>query len=175
MHTSKTMDKDQILSDLDISTRELLHYLSNFNTERFNLSSDDKRWTPAQIVEHLLMLEVIANKVLKGKTIPTNRQPDEKINLIKTAMSDINTKRVAPEIVQPSAALKDPKFMMEQIKIQRELLKKIINELDMTEACISFKHPGVGTLTRFEWVYFTIFHTERHLRQLQQLQNHLQH
>jgi hypothetical protein len=40
--------------------------------------------------------------------------------------------------------------LAEQIKAQRELLKKAINETDMTKACKSFKHPGVGTLTGFE-------------------------
>ncbi len=169
------MDKQQLLSDLDISTSHLLQWLSNSNTGKLNLSPNDNGWSAAQIAEHLLMLEVIANKVLRGKTIATNRPPDEKINLIKKVMSDSNTKRIAPEIVAPSAELKDPHVLIEQIKTQRELLKKAINETDMTEACISFKHPGLGTLTRFEWIYFTIFHTQRHLRQLQELENHLQH
>ncbi len=169
------MDKYQLLSDIDISTQQLLQCLYNFNTEKFNFSPDSKNWSPAQIAEHLLMLEVIANNALTGKTIPTNRPPDEKINLIKTVMSDIDTKRVAPEIVQPSAELKDLQLMMEQIKIQRESLKKTISEMDMTEACVSFKHPGIGTLTRLEWVYFTIFHTERHLQQLQRFGNYLPH
>lgn len=167
------MDKLQLLSDLEISTLQLLQCLSNFDKEKFNFSPDGKTWSAAQIAGHLLMLEVIANKALKGETIPTNRPPDEKINLIKTVMSDVNTKRIAPEVVQPSAELKDPQLMIEQIKFQRELLKKTISEMEMTEACVSFKHPGIGTLTRLEWVYFTIFHTERHLQQLQRLENHL--
>lgn len=169
------MDKYQLLSDLDISTSQLLQYISNFNTEKFNFSPNDKRWSAAQIAEHLLMLDVIANKALTGKTITTNRPPDEKINLIKTAMSDINTKRIAPEIVQPSAELKDPQIMMEEIKIQRAILHKLIGEMDMTEACIGFKHPGLGTLTRLEWVYFTIYHTRRHLQQLQEIENSPSH
>ncbi|MFN2440489.1 MAG: DinB family protein [Chitinophagaceae bacterium] len=167
------MDKHKLMSDLELSTLELLQYISDFRIELFNLSSEDKRWSAAQIAEHLLILEVIANKALAGKTISTNRPPDEKINLIKTAMSDMNTKRIAPEIVTPSAELKDPKQMIEEIKTQRALLKKAIGEMDMTEACVSFKHPGLGTLTRYEWVYFTIFHTQRHLKQLQEVKNSL--
>ena len=169
-----TMDKHRLTSDLDFSTAQLLQWLANYSSEKFNFSPDGMRWSPAQIVEHLLMLEVIANKALMGKTVTTNRPPDEKINIIKTVMADIDTKRIAPEIVAPSAELKDQKILIEQIKSQRELLKKAIAELDLTEACTSFKHPGLGTLTRFEWVYFTIFHTERHLKQLQEFENKFQ-
>jgi hypothetical protein len=81
------MDKHQLLCDLDISTSHLLRWLSNSNIEKLNLSFNDKGWSAAQIAEHLLMLEVIANIVLRGKTIATNRTPDERINLIKKAMS----------------------------------------------------------------------------------------
>lgn len=162
------MDKDKLISDLDISTRQLLQQLSFFSDKGFNRQPPDNGWSAAQIGEHLLMLDVIAATVMSGETIPTNRPPDEKVTIIKTAMEDV-TKRIAPERVQPSTTGKDKLTLIKDIQQQRDSLKNIIGTTDITDACSSFKHPALGTLTKLEWLYFIIYHTQRHVEQLHQL------
>lgn len=163
------MNKETLLADLDASTKKISEALSQFDATNFNSRPLDGGWPAAQVAEHLLMLEISANKALSGETIPTNREPDKKISLIKWAMDD-ETKRQAPERVQPTGTYTEPQQLIEKIKQQRDKLREAVTTSDVTEACISFKHPALGTLTKWEWVYFTIYHMQRHVKQLQRLQ-----
>ncbi|MEO6583794.1 MAG: DinB family protein [Ferruginibacter sp.] len=162
------MNKDLLLRELDASIKNMLDTLSTFDKESFTIKPSDIKWSAAQVTEHLLLLEAIAIKALSGETIPTNRAADEKIALIKWAMEDA-TKRQAPETVQPSNEGIDLQAAIEKLKQQRDKLREVVSTSDVTEACISIKHPALGTLTKWEWVYFTIYHMQRHLEQIKKL------
>lgn len=163
------MNKELLIADLDASTESLIQQLETIGQDRFNKQPSHTGWSAAQVAEHLLILEVFANKVVSGETIPSTCPPDSKVPLIKGAMEDMETKRTAPEQVIPSADEKELSHLITAIRAQRDLLKQRITTTDITEACISSKHPALGTLTRLEWIYFTIYHTERHRKQLERM------
>lgn len=166
------MTSENLLAALEQSTKAVLQAFSSFNVDNFHEKLSETEWSAAQIAEHLLKVDISANKALSSETVPTNRPPDEKIALIKGAMDD-SSKRVAPERVQPSSNVHSPADLLEKIKQERELMKETIIASDMTEACNVYKHPALGMLTKLEWVWFNIHHAERHLRQLQQLNEKL--
>lgn len=157
-----------LLADLDASTKDIVETLLHFNAETFVDKPSGEEWSAAEIAEHLLMLEVSANRVLGGDAIPTNRPPDEKIAMIKWGMED-ETKRQAPDRVKPGGVYTNPQQLIEKLKQQRDQLREAVTAADITEACTSSKHPVMGTLTKWEWVYFIIYHMQRHARQLKRL------
>ncbi|HVF82410.1 MAG TPA: DinB family protein, partial [Flavisolibacter sp.] len=161
------MNIETLLAELDACTKNFLEILGQFNKSNFIQKRSENEWSPAQIAEHLLLLEITANKAITGTTIPTNRTPDKKVPLIKWAMED-TTKRVAPESVLPSDRITDAETAIEKITQQRGALREAITSLDLSEACMLFKHPALGTLTRLEWIYFTIYHMQRHLQQMKE-------
>ena len=167
------MTKETLLSDMEETTRQLLTVLSSFTPEQFNERPSETEWSAAQVAEHLLKADVSTGNALSGETVPTNRPPDEKLAMIQQAMNDDNAKRVAPERVHPSGEQWEAAAILEQIKKQKEVLKEAILHSDITEACTSFKHPVLGTMTKMEWMTFNMRHTERHLRQLKRLQEKL--
>lgn len=59
--------------------------------------------------------------------------------------------------------------MMRRIQVQRHAIVQAIETKDLSELCTSFKHPSLGECTRREWVYFSIYHAERHLKQLKMI------
>ncbi len=166
------MNKEILFADLDACTKKFLDILLQFDRTNFIEKRSANEWSPAQVAEHLLLLEITANKAISGETIPTNRPADEKVTLIKWAMDD-NTKRVAPESVLPSNRITDPQTANEKMAQQRDILREAVTNLDLSQACMSFKHPALGTLTRWEWIYFTIYHMERHLQQIKILQGNV--
>ena len=159
------MNKEAILADLDRSTENLFAVISRFPPGHFRHKPSENEWSAAQIAEHLLKVDLSTYKALCGETIPTNRPPDQKISLLKLAMED-STKRAAPPTVIPSSAAFVQEVILQHLKAQREKLRETVRVSDLTEACITFKHPFLGTMTKLEWVYFTIYHAERHVRQM---------
>lgn len=166
------MTKETLLLTLEETTQVLLRDLSAYSPENFNRRPADNAWSAAQIAEHILKVGHAAYKIVNGETVPTNRLPDSKIDIIRQTMDD-EAKRVSPERVQPSSGRQDPTQVAEEFKKLVALLKDCINSLDITEACVSFKNSLFGTLTRMEWVAFYIYHTKRHIKQLAQLKENL--
>jgi hypothetical protein len=166
------MNKEILFADLDACTKNFLDVLLQFDRTNFIEKRSASEWSAAQVAEHLLLLEITAVKAIRGETIPTNRPADEKVPLIKWAMED-KTKRVAPESVLPSNRITDPQTAIEKIKQQRDTFREAVTDLDLSQACMSFKLPALGTLTRWEWIYFTIYHTQRHVQQMKSLQGNV--
>ena len=163
------MDKAALIASLDASTDRLLQTLQTFDAENFNVQASPTGWSPAGVAEHLLILDLVANKILRTEAITSTRPSDSKVALIKGAMEDMGTKRVAPETVAPKGGEKDVAEMIAALRQQRDALKEAIQNTDLTEACTARKHPALGTLTRLEWVHFIICHTDRHRLQLERM------
>jgi uncharacterized damage-inducible protein DinB len=159
---------ENLYAELDANTAALQDALSALSPEQFNASANG--WSPGAILEHLLILEGLALKAVQSEAVTSTRPPDEKIPLIRTVMQDRNTKRPAPPLVMPSGREKDYRQLMEAFTLERAALKDAIANSDLSMACTQFKHPGFGTLTRLEWVVFTIAHAKRHLEQVKELQ-----
>ena len=163
------MKAEELAAELRASSQQLIEGLSRFTSETADQKENEKEWSAAEVGEHLLILETFANRVLRGDTIESKRPPDEKMGLIKTAMLDLQTKRIAPEAVLPSGKPGNLKAIIAGLQKQRELLLEVIKTADLTRACVGFKHPGLGTLTMMEWIHFTSLHSRRHVAQLDKI------
>ncbi|WP_121353729.1 DinB family protein [Flavisolibacter nicotianae] len=161
------MTKETLLAELEQTTQALCDLLLCFTPESFHQKPSGSGWSAAQVADHLVKVYASTNGALHSESIPTNRPPDEKIALLRRAMEDTGTKRVAPERVQPSEQGGDPSTLASQLQAQEEALRKAIAVADLTEACTQYRHPSLGTMTKMEWVAFNNYHTQRHIKQLQ--------
>ena len=160
---------EKLATELNASTLELIEGLSRFTPEAANKKVNGEEWSAAEVGEHLLILDTIANRVLRGETIESNRPPDQKMGLIERAMLDLGTKRKAPDAVLPSGKQGNLSEIIAGLEKQRTLLLEVIETADLTRACIAFKHPALGTLTMMEWIRFTSLHSRRHVTQLDRI------
>lgn len=163
------MTKEIILSDLNQTTEALVEVIARFTHEAFNQKPSETAWSAAQITEHVLKVGTAALKAINGEAIPTNRPPEQKIAILKKGLEDEATKLIAPERVLPSADIHEADNIILQVNKQKESLEEAIHSVDMTDACMSFKHSMLGTLTRMEWLYFHIYHMQRHIKQAMRL------
>lgn len=167
------MTKEMLLAEWDQTTQTLLTALSGFTPERFTEKPSENEWSAAQIAEHLWKLDQSTCKTLRGETEPTaGRPPDEKIALIKERM-EATVKRIAPEAMQPSNEVFEQRPLLQKLQQQQAMMKDAFLSSDETETCTSFQHPVLGLMTKMEWMAFAIYHVQRHLRQLAQLEEKL--
>ncbi len=48
-------------------------------------------------------------------------------------------------------------------------ITEAIKTLDLSATCTVFELPGFGEFTRSEWIWFAIYHTQRHTHQLKNI------
>lgn len=155
-----------IANELQQTKQELSNLTARFTQAQINTVPFQGSWTAAQVNEHLLKSDHGLLEVAHYKTEKTERAPDEKIPAIKSIFLDFSTKYQSPDSVFPGNAPQIKEEMLNQMKGTQAALVRVAETLDLSETCSLFEFPGLGYLTRMEWLYFNLYHSQRHLRQL---------
>ncbi|MCI0716363.1 MAG: DinB family protein [Chlorobi bacterium] len=167
------MDKN-LLTEFEETTACLLQTLSSFTDEQFNHVPFKGSWTAGQVAEHLFKSESNAVQVLNGNTqATTDRKPDANEEAFRLSFLNFEIKFQSPGFVLPSDEPKNPEEFLKRFKKTREDIRKIIKTGDLTLTCADFSFPGMGELTRQEWLCFVNCHSIRHTRQLKNIYERL--
>lgn len=158
--------KKTISNELTQTINKLLQTISAFPPEKFNTIPFEGSWTAAQVCTHILKSVSGVLENLYSKTKPTTRQPDEKREAIKKMFLDFTTKMKSPSFVLPGNEAIEKEKMMQAFEELKTKFDEAINSFDLSESCPGFELPGFGGFTRLEWIWFAIYHTQRHTWQL---------
>ena len=161
------IETEAVIADLQLSTSLLLKFFSSFDSEDFNKKTTDGSWTPGEIAEHLLRLDIAVNRILQGSSRVANRAADAKSANIKFVFLDLEKKLQAPKEILPSDTIKDPFSILTKMRAERHKMIDMVQNKDLSEICTSFSHHAFGELTRLEWIYLSIYHAERHMLHLE--------
>ena len=154
--------------EFDQATDELIHLLSRFSKDQFNQSPYPGSWTAGQVGEHLFKTFQIV-KLLQRQSDPIGRAPDQKVAAIREVMLDFETRRQAPDAVVPSSETLDKEVLMNSLGKRIAEFRSLIATTDLAEACPYFVLPQFGEFSKLEWVYFNLYHTQRHMEQLRKI------
>ena len=163
------MNKAQVRSDLKQNTRELLQSISDFPEVHFNSCPKEGEWAAGQVAEHLIKVESSTVQLFVGSTESSNRNPGLKITDIKNRLLDFNSKMKAFGPIIPDDKPREKTAVLDKLQDLRQRLTGMIEIEDLTVLVTGFEHPLFGILTRLEWIYFNIYHSRRHNRQIQDI------
>lgn len=149
---------------------QLLH---SFNQSALNVIPFEGSWTAGQVGEHVVKSQLMIAGLLYGKTNVPQRNPYEKKETLKGIFLNFSTKMTSPEFILPSAKSKQKEELISQLKTGYDKITNVIQSLNLTEICLEFALPGLGEMTRAEWIYFIIYHTQRHIHQLENISQKL--
>ena len=162
------MAKD-ILIEMDQTANKLLQTVSAFPKDQFNTVPFEGSWTAAQVSDHILKSVSGVHKMLYGPTKPTDRLPDRKAEAIKSMFLDFETKMKSPEFVLPGNSPIEKEKLLNALEEITAKMIEAIKTLNLSETCTAFELPGFGEFTRVEWIWFAIYHTQRHTHQLKNI------
>jgi len=161
--------KEEILNGFKETTERLIATLNSFSKEQFNRIPFENSWTAGQVAEHLYKGETNAIKMINGNSEPTQRDPFEKVKILRSVFLDYETKRKSPEFILPTNEEKDPEFFIGSFTQSRKELKTIIETKDLSRLYTTRSFPQIGNLTGWEWVYFAVYHSRRHTDQMKRI------
>lgn len=163
------INKDEIAADFNKVFDAFINAIKIFDEKDFNKIPFEDSWTAGQVVQHIILANDGFDGVLNAEVKDTDRPFDALKSQLKSIFLNFGTKMKSPEFILP--ALKDYDKDRHILKIEniKAGILKAINDLDLTKTCMSFELPGLGHLTRYEAIYFVIYHTERHAHQLNEI------
>lgn len=155
-----------IIIEFEASQSELVAALDGFTENNFNVIPFEGSWSAAQVAEHLLKANSGTLLNLLGNIKESDRDAAEKVEEINNIFLDFTTKMQSPDLILPSTEPKEQEEMITMHIRTGDKLRKIITDEDLTAICTDFELPGLGNLSRYEWICFVIAHTKRHTHQL---------
>jgi hypothetical protein len=156
-----------LLTELQNTKAELLQAISTIDEDKLNIVPYQDGWTAAQVSEHIL--KAVGVTTLYGKTHATDRDPQEKVKATADLFLNLDIKMQSPDFIYPSDKKYTKDELIHLIADKFTKLIKAAEELDLSSTCLAFEIPGFGPFTRLEFVWFYVFHTQRHIFQLKKV------
>lgn len=167
------MNRNELLEELENSTKELLDILRSFDSRQINKIPFEGSWSAGQVAEHLLKAESGVPGTLTGPVKPVERPGDEKIPAIEAVFLDFSTKLKSPEFILPGPGPHEKETLLRGFDVVRKKIDGIGRSADLTMTCTGFSLPQMGELTRLEWIHFVVCHSRRHVRQMERIRRHV--
>jgi hypothetical protein len=166
----------EILTCLDGEFAALRRAVDDVPQERRNERPAEGRWSVAEVLEHLVMVDKAVLKVssrhlaaAKAAGLPpeTDTSP-----IIGTMPVELVARRerplVAPEPLTPKGM--DAGAAWAELEATRRQLVEFVRSCDgLAIGQISFPHPALGNLNLYQWLLFPAGHHARHARQIREI------
>lgn len=130
-------------------------------------------WTAAQLIQHIILSGSGFQQMMYDKTGDSKPEPEGLKEKIKNDFLDFTTKMKSPDFVVPSQKEYKKDELLKTLSDLRLSFTQAVNTLDLAKTCISFALPVYGFLSRAEAAYFVLYHTQRHLHQLKNINDKL--
>jgi len=160
-------DRNELISMLHENTACLVDLIEKYPLDSWNQPLGEGKWSAGEIAEHILLTDQVIHRLFSGPSvIATDRIPMSKEKLIKEIFLDHSLKLKAFGPIVPASGDKNKQTLINGIRETRSALIDFLASSTTSELCMGFSHGKFGLLTKFEWIYFMIYHTQRHMIQM---------
>ena len=164
-------NKKELLQFLEDTTSQFFELVSSFDEDEINTMPRDGAWTVGQVAEHVTRSNVnIANELSQHGKI-SDRAPDARVDEIRSIFLDFNKKLKSPEFILPTRHSYAREILIKELGRSIDELKEVSNKEDLLQIV---NHTIFGEITRLETIYFVVYHTQRHIHQLTNIQTIIQ-
>ncbi len=166
------MTKAEIISGLEAQYGELTLWLTQQPYDLFEVNIEGK-WSPGQHADHLVKSTAPINQAMRmpklglrtmfGKNNREERNYDQVVDKYTQAIQ--NGGKAMGQFVPKAIENKQKSELIEKLNKEVSKLTSIINKWDDKDlSTYLLPHPLIGKMTLNEILYFTIFHTEYHIK-----------
>ncbi len=159
--------KTEISDLIQTTSSKLLSLVNSFDEQQSKAIPFEGSWTPAQVADHLIRSCNLILSALHGNAEKTGRNPESNRDQIKNIFLDFNLKFQSPEMIRPSDTPAEKAFLVGELTVALDKVREASETMDLSVTSLDVELPGLGKLTKIDWLYFFVFHTQRHIHQLE--------
>lgn len=157
------LEKAALATRVEEALDTFANLLAEFTEPEIHAVPANGTWTIAQLADHV---QKASSGVPDETTIPAYRPYNQQVIPLANLFLDFTLKMISPDFVAPGTGPFSREELVRGLQQNRSDLKRIIREKNLFEICTGAEMPGFGNLTRYEWISFIVFHTQRHTQQL---------
>ena len=161
--------KGELLSTKD----NLLRVLDSFSQHNINIVPFEGSWTAGQVARHILKSASGVSDALMGPAKTAARDPGQHLKLLGDIFLNFDIKMKSPDFVLPDDEPRDKVVLIRLLGETFDSIVSVTESEDLDVICTTFEMPNLGFLSKKEFIWFTIVHTQRHIHQLKNILDHL--
>lgn len=159
-------DREELQKEFERNYAALTTTLSLFTDVQLNSVPFKGSWSAGQVARHIIKA---TGGIPDKHTQEVSRAYDAHGMAIKSTFLNFFIKMQSPEFVIPeNRSYRVKKLLADIDKIRKTHLESIAQK-DLHALCLDFELPPFGQLTRYEWLKFISYHTQRHIRQVRNI------
>jgi hypothetical protein len=163
---TETFNKQEVLADIDEAVSQLNNLIAPLDENKINTVPYEGSWTAAQLFEHVSQSINGMAKNMTVKTKPAERDPSEKIEGLKKRFLDFSSKMNSPEFIVPGNGPFKKSTVVDNMNKSLADLKESSNNANLTDLV---ENLPFGPTTKWELLHFVLYHTQRHLHQMEKI------
>jgi len=161
-------EREHALRYLDETRNGVVEAVKGLSEAQWKFKPAADRWSVAEVVEHLALVEDLVNGVLgtleKAPALDANRDVKQLDALILSKVPDRSTKAQAPDQVTPTGRW-TPAVALDHFLASRAQIAAALRSMHDLRAHV-VAHPALGPLDGYQWILTVAAHTERHTKQI---------
>ncbi len=167
---TETVDKNEIITAIGDAVLQFTDLMSSVENDKINMVPYEGSWTAPQLLRHVSKSISGMAKAMHLDAKPTERNPGERIEELKTVFLDLSKKLKSPEFIIPEEGAYEKQFTIDDLNKSFNQFKDNANNVNLNE---QVEGLPLGPITKLEIMHFTLFHTQRHLHQMEKICNAL--
>ena len=164
--TTGTLHTKELFTGINTAAAELLELISSADEQTLNTVPFKNSWTAAQLASHITKSNKAIIQALHMHGEPAERNPDARVTELKSMFLDFSIKFQSPEFILPAEGSYGKETLAEELERSIGRLKEAAGNTNLTEMIML---PAFGEITKLEVLYFVLYHTQRHIRQLKSI------
>lgn len=162
----------ELRAELDRTRDGLLAAVARVPAEVAALRPEAHRWSVAEVVEHLRIVEdrtgrLLGNLGTQAETLgPELSSASTLSSLDRYGLSSPKPRMIAPDAVAPTGAITLAEGLAGLAESRRRLLELVHRVSGRALDEVAAPHPLLGRLSFYQWLLFLAQHEERHSAQI---------
>jgi hypothetical protein len=163
---STTTDRHEILAAIDETVSKLLQFATSLDDNKINSVPYKDSWTPGQLMEHVTKSTAAMVKAMATEYKPAERDATKRIPELRKIFLDFSHKLKSPDFIVPGNGPFEKHMVIDEMKKSFEQFRKNAGIAQMNELVEGLP---LGPITKLEILHFVLYHTQRHLNQMERI------
>ena len=162
----------ELLDYVHAQTKDLRSAYEAVPPERRTVRPEPERWSPAEIVHHLVIVDRRINQRLKAlieeaRALPPEADDPPIVATIAQRVATRDRRFKTSEASEPRDT--DPTRIWDDLAAARRELEEVVATADgLSLGKVFAPHPALGSLCAYDWLAFVGAHAARHADQIRE-------
>lgn len=168
--STQILGKQELLKDIEDAAGIMREIFVALDEKTANKIPFPGSWTAAQVIRHISKSANGIARAISETATKAERDPGARIEELRSIFLNFSMKVRAPEFIEPEEGFLEKQMVLDKFDRAFDRFRQAAINADPDKIN---KVGGLGEITNLESVHFILYHTQRHLNQLENIKSKL--